>query len=152
MATISLVSAFLHGRTMAVKMGREMSEPRLICGGSPQGSILGNYLFCITTDGLGQDDAGHGPPSQAVQPVNGTPLALRRNRSRVGTDFGRMMTDDGLDGLGITAGTGQEVLTEIRGDLPDLGLGDARGASGGGATDEQDGNVEDVDGLSLIHI
>ena len=77
-----------------------MSEPRLICGGSPQGSILGNYLFCITTDGLGQDDAGHGPPSQAVQPVNGTPLALRRNRSRVGTDFGRMVTDDGLDGLG----------------------------------------------------
>ena len=32
-----------------------MSRPRPVPGGSPQGSILGNYLFCMTTNDLTQN-------------------------------------------------------------------------------------------------
>ena len=77
--TIALVSAFLFRRTMSVRVGKTYSIPKLINGGSPQGSILGNYLFCLTTDGLGdspeQDDFDF-PASIEV----GTPAAVRRNR------------------------------------------------------------------------
>ena len=39
---------------MQVRIGNTLSTPKKINGGSPQGSILGNYLFCITTDQLEQ--------------------------------------------------------------------------------------------------
>ena len=48
--TIKWVSSFLYRRTMAVKIGDVLSRPRTVPGGSPQGSILGNFLFCATTD------------------------------------------------------------------------------------------------------
>ena len=35
---------------MSVKIKDTMSIPRTVPGGSPQGSILGNFLFCTTTD------------------------------------------------------------------------------------------------------
>ena len=47
---IELVSAFLYNRTMQVKVGQSYSNRRSVPGGSPQGSILGNFLFCATTD------------------------------------------------------------------------------------------------------
>ena len=37
---------------MSVKLGNVKSVPKLAPGGSPQGSILGNYLFCSTTNHL----------------------------------------------------------------------------------------------------
>ena len=43
-------SAFLYRRTMSVRVRNARSIPRLVPGGSPQGSILGNFLFCATTD------------------------------------------------------------------------------------------------------
>ena len=39
---------------MQVRIGNTLSTPQKINGGSPLGSILGNYLFCITTDQLEQ--------------------------------------------------------------------------------------------------
>ena len=54
-ATTGLVRAFLYGRTMSVKIGQARSNPRTVPGGSPQGSILGNYLFCATTNSLTQN-------------------------------------------------------------------------------------------------
>ena len=47
---VELVACFLRGRTMSVKIGTEFSDPRTVPGGSPQGSILGNFLLCSTTN------------------------------------------------------------------------------------------------------
>ena len=50
--TLQLTASFLHGRQMRVRIGKALSTPRTVPGGSPQGSIMGNYLFCATTDKL----------------------------------------------------------------------------------------------------
>ena len=50
MEAIDWVAAFLYGRNMKVKIDNEFSTPRSVPGGSPQGSILGNFLFCCTTN------------------------------------------------------------------------------------------------------
>ena len=47
--SIDLVTSFLSGRSMRVKVGSTLSDPRPLSGGSPQGSILGGYLYCATT-------------------------------------------------------------------------------------------------------
>ena len=98
--TTSLVSAFLYGRTMSVRIGSNYSNPRPINGGSPQGSILGNYLFCITTDNLGvradQEETG-----MTAMNGEGTPLAIRRNRTRATTRRGG--SGWGGAGMGVAA-------------------------------------------------
>ena len=48
--SVNWTAAFLHGRRMSVRLRKTLSQPRPVPGGSPQGSILGNFLFCITTD------------------------------------------------------------------------------------------------------
>ena len=53
-----LVGAFLRNRVMQVKIDGTVSEPRLVPGGAPQGSVLGSFLFCAATDALGQDLTG----------------------------------------------------------------------------------------------
>ena len=47
--SIALTRSFLTGRSMRVKMGGILSRERLLNGGSPQGSILGCYLYCAAT-------------------------------------------------------------------------------------------------------
>ena len=47
---VELVCAFLNNRTMSVKVGTSFSDRKPVTGGSPQGSILGNFLFCASTD------------------------------------------------------------------------------------------------------
>ena len=49
---VGVIRSFLTGRKMSVKIGSTLSVPRDVNGGSPQGSILGTYLFNITTDRL----------------------------------------------------------------------------------------------------
>ena len=51
---VGLVQAFLCNRKMRVKVGSTLSAPRSVPGGSPQGSILGNFLFCVATRELGE--------------------------------------------------------------------------------------------------
>ena len=63
-ATTAMVHCFLFERTMSVKIGDSFSCPRKVPGGSPQGSILGNFLFCITTDSL--SDTGSVAQESAV--------------------------------------------------------------------------------------
>ena len=49
---LELVATFLTDRKMLVRVGTIMSGPRSVNGGSPQGSILGFFLFNATIDDL----------------------------------------------------------------------------------------------------
>ena len=53
-SSIDWVATFLYGRTMSVKVGKDYSVPKHVPGGSPQGSILGNFLFCATTNSFAE--------------------------------------------------------------------------------------------------
>ena len=54
---IDWTAAFLYRRTMSVKINEARSVPRTVPGGSPQGSILGNFLFCATTNCFAEMDS-----------------------------------------------------------------------------------------------
>ena len=47
---VDWTAAFLYQRKMSVKVREARSVPRTVLGGSPQGSILGGFLFCCTTN------------------------------------------------------------------------------------------------------
>ena len=50
--SLSLVSAFLEGRSMRITIDGHTSDPVAIQRGSPQGSVLGCLLYCATTQRL----------------------------------------------------------------------------------------------------
>ena len=50
--SLSLVYSFLQGRKMAIRSGATLSTFRDVNGGSPQGTKLGNILFCLTIDDI----------------------------------------------------------------------------------------------------
>ena len=52
---IRLIATFLTNRTMSVRVGKSWSDPLDVNGGCPQGSILGVFLFNVTTDDLEDD-------------------------------------------------------------------------------------------------
>ena len=49
---IGMIAAFLYDRKLQFKVGNEHSSKRTLRGGAPQGTLLGNYLFILTTDSL----------------------------------------------------------------------------------------------------
>ena len=58
---IELLATFLSNRMMTVRVGESWSTPRPVFGGVPQGSILGVFLFNISTDDL--EDSPTNPDS-----------------------------------------------------------------------------------------
>ena len=50
--SLALVRSFLTGRQMRVRVGQLLSTGKALNGGSPQGSILGCYLYCAATQML----------------------------------------------------------------------------------------------------
>ena len=56
--SIALVRAFLENRTMVISIDGQSGTPVHIRKGSPQGSVLGCFLYCITTQSLTVDLRG----------------------------------------------------------------------------------------------
>ena len=52
--SLAMVAAFLRKRRMRFKVNNVLSGERLVRGGSPQGTKLGNFLFIITIDRIEQ--------------------------------------------------------------------------------------------------
>ena len=62
---IAVLASFLSNRTMSVRIEQTWSPPLPVCGGVPQGSILGVFLFNVTTDDL---EEGSGVDDQSDLP------------------------------------------------------------------------------------
>lgn len=91
---IRLIATFLTNRTMTLRVGDKWSVCKEVHGGCPQGSILGVFLFNVTTDDLEDDFVHHeherlglpidepeqrqldrGEPEQVAHQVNSPPAA-----------------------------------------------------------------------------
>ena len=71
---------------MRVKVDSVLSAPRPVPGGSPQGSILGNFLFCCTTDEFGRAGIDAGPPITNEALGDDSTVSFGRNGVQ-GSDF-----------------------------------------------------------------
>ena len=90
-----MVRSFLANREMRVRIGSTLSDPRAICGDSPQGTLLGNLLFTLATNEIEDDTpqilrqrsvTPHPPPSpDATERALGcsvsTPIRIERSLS-----------------------------------------------------------------------
>jgi hypothetical protein len=56
---IGLVATFLTNRYMQLKVGNAWSTPLPVAGGVPQGSLIGVFLFNVTTDDLENGEDVH---------------------------------------------------------------------------------------------
>ena len=83
--TISMVGAFLLNRQTTTRVGEAFSSLRPVRAGSPQGTLLGNYLFIMTTDRLKSSDSEPDPatlqptcwsPPQEAYASNGSPSPI----------------------------------------------------------------------------
>ena len=61
-----MIASFLSGREMLFRVGDSLSSPRPLNGGSPQGTLLGNFMFIITTDNLEDDHNAIGYERTAI--------------------------------------------------------------------------------------
>ena len=69
--TIAMVAAFLSKRQMCVRTSSTMSAKRIVSGGSPQGTKLGNLLFCIAIDDI--TEYLDGEPHTMISPERAIP-------------------------------------------------------------------------------
>ena len=87
--TIKMIRAFLTGRMMSVKVNKARSAPRSVPGGSPQGSIIASYLFCIVSQQL-NDCADQ---ANDVELANNTPDFSANGDTSTSTEPGSLEMD-----------------------------------------------------------
>ena len=76
--TLSMVFSFLSKREMCVKSGDRFTNTRQVQGGSPQGTKLGNLLFCIAIDDITVPENGNetekiSPAQDPISPISAIP-------------------------------------------------------------------------------
>lgn len=62
-----MIHSFLSDRSMRVRVNKTMSDALKIKDGSPQGTLLGNLLFTLTTDMIEVDQNATNVPCQVVE-------------------------------------------------------------------------------------
>ena len=67
--SLALVRSFLTERSMRVRIGKHMSSKRLLKGGSPQGSIMGGLLYCVTTQQVSPGRLAQEGAGRAIHPT-----------------------------------------------------------------------------------
>ena len=92
--SIALVRSFLTGRRMRAKVGSFLSACKDLSGGSPQGSVLGCFLYCLATQQINTD-----LPAPHLSPHRRPP-----DRPPMSNSLGEAASDgDDNDGLGLLA-------------------------------------------------
>ena len=84
--TQDIVRAFLTERTMRVRMGEAYSDIFNIRGGSPQGTLLGNILFTITTDKIEIENTHVGGTPPPIRPALPPPINETPKRRPIGSN------------------------------------------------------------------
>ena len=64
--TLRAIASFLSGRTMRIKIGKTLSKKRPINGGSPQGCVSANHLFCTTIEFLQEGSIEEAPKDNDI--------------------------------------------------------------------------------------
>ena len=77
---VRMTAAFLSNRRMQFRAGNVLSKLRPLRGGAPQGTLLGNLLFVISTDALGDETRRQETP--APLPAEELLLGLSLDRSQ----------------------------------------------------------------------
>ena len=104
--SLTLVHAFLKGRSMTVRVGQEHSEAVDLSGGSPQGSVLGCFLYCATSQQIDQRLLQQMAPPQ---PQDRPPTIVRTE-----DDTDEHNTDQGEeDGFGLLGNILDESVEDI---------------------------------------
>ena len=106
-----MIHAFLHRREMRVRLGQTLSEPLTIKGGSPQGTLLGNLLFTLTTNTIEDGEHITDEPPQHHMPST---VSYEDFGRCVSTPMGIERTLSGMSGISeMSAVTGENArLTE----------------------------------------
>ena len=79
--SVDMISTFLYKRCMRSRIGGTISDSRPISAGSPQGSILGCFLYCITTQQLGTDLIDIGGQEELEDDITNNPSNAGENSS-----------------------------------------------------------------------
>ena len=78
---LDILATFLSNRTMTVKVGQEKPDPRPVFGGVPQGSILGFFLFNVSTDDVEDEDQTSDPEREEDGASTGLDDSVEENEA-----------------------------------------------------------------------
>ena len=92
--SLALIYSFLQGRTMVVRSDGKVSSPRPVTGGSPQGTKLGNLLFCISIDDIVHQSETE---TNLESPISAVPAEYRNPQMITSTPIRTGQHDDSFN-------------------------------------------------------